>query len=158
MSSARIGAFNEFLPIPAKPYPTPECSENNVESEQDMALRHDSDSRLMETLERLDRRLDVIEAADKNKIGGWLRPLIQGLGAAVGALIVVFGVSYIPRAQSDADRRTDKAESRLSTLEKDAERVTQLQAKYENIRTLYLIRFGEDPDQVTPETMRKKRR
>lgn len=32
----------------------------------------------------------------------------------------------------------------------------QMQARLDNLRTLYLIRFGEDPDKVTPESMNRR--
>lgn len=95
-------------------------------------------------------------AFQKNQ-GGWIRPAIQGLGAALGALIVVFGIQYVPKSQSDSDRRVDNIETRVKQVEQLTDQIERVKAKYENMRTLYLIRFGEDPDQVSPETMKRRR-
>lgn len=39
---------------------------------------------------------------------------------------------------------------------RDSQEVKEMKNRLDNLRTLYLIRFGEDPDKVTPETMTRK--
>ena len=137
MSSARIGMANDFLRVPAKPHSMPESSTNNLGSEkQEMAPRHvDTDSRLIETLERIDRRLDTVEANGKGKLNGWAQPIMTGLVV----FVAMFGVKLIPESTSQSNERMRMMEYRQEQLEvknKDIHKETRLMEQYN--RDLYL--------------------
>lgn len=111
-----------------------------------MPPRIDNDAKLQAVqLAVWEAMLAKLQNGGKNGNGKWwLSPALVVLGLVGG----VFGIQYVPRSQSETDKQ-------IVALVTKLEQNTEDHNKLEKLRTLYLIRFGEDPDTVDPQTMRK---
>lgn len=77
----------------------------------------------------------------------WLGPATTVLAAAA----VVFSIRYQPVAQSNAEKDIQALQIKFEIMQEQMKELDRL-------KKLYLIRYGEDPDQVTPETIKRPQR
>lgn len=115
---------------------------------QDSDLSHDDMATRTRDDDRLDRIEAIVETMAKSQaapVNGEKRRMNWFMASIATITILGAGGNFIGSSGIWIGDRN-----------RDATDVKELKAKYENIRTLYLIRFGEDPDTTTPETMKRR--
>jgi hypothetical protein len=108
-------------------------SDANYEDDEVMPPRRTEEDRL----DRIERSLETLVTAVAKPVNGEKRRLNWFLGAIAGLTLLGAGANFVGNSGIWVGNRT-----------RDGESIQKLQERFDNLRTLYILHFAEDPDNV----------